>query len=196
MSGRAAYFERRAGGYLDAGSRGLWGRVRAAEWAALRETLSPEPGLDVLDLGCGPGHYARLLRDEGARVRGVEESPSMLEAFRAQGFEGSLGALERYDDGRLYPRVLLAGVLEFCADPGAAFAAAARHLAPGGRVVCLVPAGGAAGLLYRAAHEWAGCPTYVRSPACYAALAASAGLRPRGALRATVMSRVLVFEAA
>ncbi len=39
----------------------------------------------VLDLGCGPGHVARHLRDAGARVIGVDLSPAMIaEARRLQ----------------------------------------------------------------------------------------------------------------
>jgi SAM-dependent methyltransferase len=35
------------------------------------------PGL-VLDLGCGPGHIARYLHDQGVRVMGIDLSPKMI----------------------------------------------------------------------------------------------------------------------
>jgi SAM-dependent methyltransferase len=37
---------------------------------------------DVCDLGCGPGHVARYLRDAGACVFGLDLSPGMLEQAR------------------------------------------------------------------------------------------------------------------
>jgi ubiquinone/menaquinone biosynthesis C-methylase UbiE len=37
---------------------------------------------EVCDLGCGPGHIARFLRDAGASVFGVDLSPGMVEEAR------------------------------------------------------------------------------------------------------------------
>jgi SAM-dependent methyltransferase len=37
---------------------------------------------DVCDMGCGPGHIARYLRDAGASVFGLDLSPGMLEQAR------------------------------------------------------------------------------------------------------------------
>lgn len=37
---------------------------------------------DVCDMGCGPGHVARYLRDKGATVFGLDLSPGMLEQAR------------------------------------------------------------------------------------------------------------------
>jgi len=37
---------------------------------------------EVCDMGCGPGHVARYLRDAGATVFGVDLSPRMLEKAR------------------------------------------------------------------------------------------------------------------
>ncbi|OED48427.1 SAM-dependent methyltransferase [Rhodobacteraceae bacterium (ex Bugula neritina AB1)] len=37
----------------------------------------------VLDLGCGPGHWAARLRDAGFRVAALDASPEMAEAARA-----------------------------------------------------------------------------------------------------------------
>src|SRR5205807_2575017 len=36
----------------------------------------------VCDLGCGPGHVARYLRDGGADVFGIDLSPAMVEKAR------------------------------------------------------------------------------------------------------------------
>jgi trans-aconitate methyltransferase len=37
---------------------------------------------EVCDMGCGPGHVARYLRDAGAKVFGLDLSPRMLEEAR------------------------------------------------------------------------------------------------------------------
>src|SRR5271167_786438 len=37
---------------------------------------------EVCDMGCGPGHVARYLRDAGATVFGLDLSPRMLEEAR------------------------------------------------------------------------------------------------------------------
>jgi SAM-dependent methyltransferase len=34
---------------------------------------------EVCDMGCGPGHVARFLRDAGVRVIGLDLSPAMLD---------------------------------------------------------------------------------------------------------------------
>jgi len=37
---------------------------------------------EVCDIGCGPGHVARYLRDLGTSVFGLDLSPNMLEEAR------------------------------------------------------------------------------------------------------------------
>ena len=37
---------------------------------------------DICDMGCGPGHVARYLRDAGAKIFGLDLSPQMLEQAR------------------------------------------------------------------------------------------------------------------
>ncbi len=37
---------------------------------------------EICDMGCGPGHIARFLRDQGANVFGLDLSPGMLEQAR------------------------------------------------------------------------------------------------------------------
>jgi SAM-dependent methyltransferase len=57
----------------------------------------------ICDLGCGPGHVARYLRERGAKVVGVDLSPGMIERARALvpdvRFEvGDMRALDVPDD--------------------------------------------------------------------------------------------------
>jgi len=69
---------------------------------------------EVCDMGCGPGHVARYLRDAGATVFGLDLSPKMLEQARQlspdmQFREGNMMALDlqegaRWDHGLLCNR--------------------------------------------------------------------------------------------
>lgn len=57
---------------------------------------------DVCDMGCGPGHVARYLRDQGATVFGLDLSPRMVEQARQlnpgiQFREGNMMALDLKD---------------------------------------------------------------------------------------------------
>jgi len=54
---------------------------KAAEGAYL-STYFPEafgPGQNVLDLGCGPGFYARMIAETGAKVLGLDPNPTYIE---------------------------------------------------------------------------------------------------------------------
>jgi SAM-dependent methyltransferase len=55
-----------------------------AETFTLFRTLGSVQGLSALDLACGTGYYARLLRERGAtRVVGVDISPEMIRVGRS-----------------------------------------------------------------------------------------------------------------
>ena len=92
---------------------------------------------EICDLGCGPGHIARFLRDRGANVFGLDLSPGMLDEARRLSPEipfrqGNMLALD-------LPDASLAGISAFYAivhlPPGAvpqAFREMARVLKPRG----------------------------------------------------------------
>jgi len=68
---------------------------------------------EVCDMGCGPGHIARYLRDRGAMVFGLDLSPQMLEQARQlypdiRFCEGNMMALDLPTDS-------LAGIVAFYA---------------------------------------------------------------------------------
>jgi len=68
---------------------------------------------NICDMGCGPGHVARYLRDAGASVFGLDLSPKMLEQARKLNpdisfREGNMLALDLPDDS-------LAGIAAFYA---------------------------------------------------------------------------------
>ena len=105
----------------------------------------------VLEVGAGVGTFTQLLLDRGARrVLAIEPHPEGAAAARARfgddarvvvaeellpdapSLEGVAGACDL---------VICQNVLEHIDDDGAAMAAMARSLAPGGRLTLLVPAG-------------------------------------------------------
>lgn len=91
----------------------------------------------VCDMGCGPGHIARFLRDAGARIFGLDLSPGMLRQARHLNpdisfRQGNMMSLE-LEDGAL------AGIVAFYAIVNIAkkklplvFREMARALRPGG----------------------------------------------------------------
>ncbi len=99
-----------------------------------REVMGRGP---ICDLGCGPGHVARYLRDAGADVFGVDLSPQMIAQARQLNpeidfREGNMLALDLEDRS-------LAGIVAFYAivnipqeSLSLAFAETHRVLKPGG----------------------------------------------------------------
>ncbi len=80
------------GGNGDHGDQGDW-EVRAAEYAEMADRLEPElgkatklmlqaagirPGIQLLDLACGPGHATAAAHKAGAAAWGLDASPAMI----------------------------------------------------------------------------------------------------------------------
>jgi SAM-dependent methyltransferase len=106
----------------------------------LVEAARITPGLEVLDVGCGTGGFAReIARVAGARVTGCDRSERFLE--HAQRLARSSVQWVHADAGRLpfepetFDRVLLSLVLHQLSEPAGAVAEAFRVLRPGGLVL-------------------------------------------------------------
>jgi SAM-dependent methyltransferase len=101
-------------------------------------TLAPG---SVLDAGCGTGRVAHELDRRGVDVVGVDADASMITAARRRRPDlawviADLGDLEL---GRTFDVVVMAGNVPLFTPAGtqaALVAGCARHLAPGGAVVC------------------------------------------------------------
>ena len=65
----------------------------------------------VVDLGCGPGHVARYLHDQGVRMLGIDLSPRMIDSARQRSpdIEFRVGDMRALD----LPDGALAGIVAF-----------------------------------------------------------------------------------
>ncbi len=94
----------------------------------------------VGDLGCGPGHVARHLHDQGVRMVGIDLSPEMVRwATRLNpGVEFRVGDIRSLDlaDASLAGIVAFYSIIHLEADDlGVAFREFRRVLAPGGVIL-------------------------------------------------------------
>lgn len=103
-------------------------------------------GLQVIDLACGDGHYARELAAAGARVTGVDASAGMIELARAAesessaGIEYRIGDVRDLNDENRHDLAIASWLFNYARDAGELSAmarAVARALKPGGRLVAL-----------------------------------------------------------
>jgi SAM-dependent methyltransferase len=150
---RARRFAREGDGLAAVCSYGmpeLYNRVIDwCQWLALRPWLrAVRPGCSVLDVGCGVGRWSRRLATRGARVTGVDLSPTMIAEARERAAAEGLAHLCRFEAqdlselevGAKFDLVLAVTVLQHILDAGSLRAAVARmtrHLAPRGRMVLL-----------------------------------------------------------
>jgi len=73
---------------MDPAKYDAWYRTRKGAWISERETrlllrlLRPSPGMSLLDVGSGTGHFTRRFADFGLRVTGLEPDPEILRFAR------------------------------------------------------------------------------------------------------------------
>src|SRR5689334_11460442 len=61
---------------------------------AALDLLDPQAGERILDVGCGEGTLTRKIVERGATVLGIDNSPEMIAAARANGIDAVLMAAE------------------------------------------------------------------------------------------------------
>lgn len=128
--------------------------IQLTQRLALDPWMHVGPATRVLDLGCGVGRWSRRLAARGARVTGVDLSPTMIEVARRQTASAGLSERCRYmvadlGDPRTHEwlaaqggfhLVLVVTVLQHLLDEErlhTAVTGVARQLAPGGRALVL-----------------------------------------------------------
>jgi 2-polyprenyl-3-methyl-5-hydroxy-6-metoxy-1,4-benzoquinol methylase len=124
------------------------GSIHLSQRLALSPWLDIAPGTTVLDIGCGVGRWSRRLARRGARVTGIDLSPTMVdEARRRARVDGvasrcdfQVADVTRLDLSERFSLVLGITVLQHILEMDrldAAVERLARHLAPNGRLVLL-----------------------------------------------------------
>jgi 2-polyprenyl-3-methyl-5-hydroxy-6-metoxy-1,4-benzoquinol methylase len=122
--------------------------IHACQRLALGPWLDIEPGTRVLDVGCGVGRWSSMLARRGARVTGVDLSPTMIEQARRRADADGVGDrcrflvqdLAQLDAGEQFELIVGVTVLQHILEPLALHEAVQRmsmHLAPHGRMVLL-----------------------------------------------------------
>lgn len=92
----------------------VWKNQQVVEFCM--QTLAIEPGMTVLDLGCGAGFQAQLFAEQGVRVHGVDISPplikyasSMARKFKLPA-QFSVGDMRTFEAAEPFDRVLVLGM--------------------------------------------------------------------------------------
>jgi 2-polyprenyl-3-methyl-5-hydroxy-6-metoxy-1,4-benzoquinol methylase len=99
----------------------------------------------VLDVGCGSGHFLRLLRKSEPRMQlaGQDLSSKQLKRVRAEGFETVLGmprpSLRAARDIEPFDAICVLQTLEHVAEPLAFLRSVLRLLRPGGVMIISTP---------------------------------------------------------
>jgi SAM-dependent methyltransferase len=78
----------------NAGDYARVGCFVAALGGAALDLLDPKPRERILDIGCGDGTLTRKIVERGATVLGIDNSPEMIAAARANGVDALLLAAE------------------------------------------------------------------------------------------------------
>jgi SAM-dependent methyltransferase len=123
-------FEPVASGYEAWYSTRKGSRVDRAERALLDWLLAHLPGVkQILEVGCGTGHFSRHLASRSLRPVGLDRSPGMLAALqrgepRLLGVQGDAHCLPLRDQA--VDAVVFVTTLEFLEDPTSALAEAVR----------------------------------------------------------------------
>ena len=136
---------RRSDGDPEAGqiSRQHWSAQRYAETAhfvptlgaPVLELLTPNPGEQILDLGCGDGVLTEKIAVSGATVVAVDAAADMVAATRRRGLDARVVAGQDLDFDQAFDAVFSNAALHWMRPPEKVLAGVYCALKPGGRFV-------------------------------------------------------------
>ncbi len=130
----------------------------------LEAHLAPEGSLNVLDLGCGTGLCAPLLRPFARRLFGIDLSPRMLEKAKALGIYDSLNLadlMEALNGSEEWDLVIAADTFPYLGDLELVFADVARSLSRNGWFAFSTEAADGDGFVLNASGRYGHGPGYV-----------------------------------
>jgi ubiquinone/menaquinone biosynthesis C-methylase UbiE len=140
----AELWDRHATTFDDEPDHGLRNPLVRQAWASLLTEVLPEPGISVVDLGCGTGSLSILLAEAGHHVHAVDISPRMLEEGRRKARQRAVSVTWHLGDAVRPPVVdggfdvvLARHVVWAMPDPSAALASWIGLLRPAGRLVLI-----------------------------------------------------------
>jgi len=159
FDGYAGHFDQHLTGVLDY-------RTPAAIDAALRRA-QVAGGDDVLDLGCGTGLCAPLLKPGARSLVGVDLSEGMLAKARETGLYDRLACADivaflAQEEAR-FDLVVAADVFVYVGDLAEVFAGVARVLRPGGAFCFSTETVEGEGFVLQASNRYAHAPAYLRT---------------------------------
>ena len=160
----------------------------------VEELLALEGSESVLDVGCGPGLYAKPLKRRGHEVWAIDFAAEMVAMVTGHVDHASVADIETFDLGRTFDRILCLGVLEFVAQPEAVFDRLRDHLAPMGRLVVLVPRQGFGGWIYKREKRKHGLTVRLCSESMLRRWGDGAGLSYVGRRIPFIHNLVVVFQ--
>jgi SAM-dependent methyltransferase len=100
---------------------------------AALDLLDPQPGERILDVGCGEGTLTRRIVERGATVLGIDNSPEMISAARANGLDAVQLAAEDMQFFAEFDAAFSNATLHWVLQKEQAGRAIFRALKPGGR---------------------------------------------------------------
>lgn len=110
----------------------------------IKQSFDNWSNISFLEVGCGTGNVIGYLYEHGMKnVTGYDRNPTALELCRSR--YPDINFVEhdftlQYDKTEIYDLVGLFDVLEHLPDENAALLEVRKHIAPGGKFICTVPA--------------------------------------------------------
>jgi len=148
------HFDKLSDHYTQSSRSLLWRWQRGRETSAVDLLLGQVAGKEVLDLGCGSGHYTSHLLEKGARhITAVDISSSMISQLPKSNVTGLVEDATKIRLEKKFTIIICAGLLEFVASPKDVLFSARKLIKNDGHMVCLLPSDNLFGGIYRAYHR-------------------------------------------